>query len=306
VEGAIWVDAWQLQCCGEPFAVGLKVAWTLTPAPRDGVTVLLGGSVSLDGAEEYHARVDLTLKPGQRFTVCLMDAMRISELARRSGVAASTLRYYEQAGLLPAGRTGTGYRVYGADALDRLRFIGTGKRLGLPLSQIAELADVRESGPCAQVKTGLRRRVAGRLAQVTEQAAELRSFTIVLREALAHLDVLPDRDDPCDTDCETLTRGDAPARDVVPVACALTGTDQAQRAAAWRAAVQDAERTPTGDGVRLTVPSSRAAVIAALAVAEQECCPFFDFRLELDGPLLYLEVRAPAAAARLTAELFAA
>jgi DNA-binding transcriptional MerR regulator len=48
-----------------------------------------------------------------------METMyRIAEVARRSGFATSTLRYYEELGLLqPAARTGAGYRVYGHDVL---------------------------------------------------------------------------------------------------------------------------------------------------------------------------------------------
>ena len=49
----------------------------------------------------------LTFNPARRSTVELMDVMRIGELSRRSGVPASTLRYYEAEGLLPARRTGT-------------------------------------------------------------------------------------------------------------------------------------------------------------------------------------------------------
>ena len=52
------------------------------------------------------------------------------------------------------------------------------------------------------------------------------------------------------------------------------------------------------------MPAHRAAVIADLAVAEQRCCQFFDFRLHLDGPVLHVEVRAPADAADLLAALF--
>lgn len=47
-----------------------------------------------------------------------MSTMRISQF----GVPATTLRFYETAGL-PAGRTPAGYRTYGADALERLAFI---------------------------------------------------------------------------------------------------------------------------------------------------------------------------------------
>ncbi|WP_239515955.1 hypothetical protein [Streptomyces sp. ICC4] len=44
--------------------------------------------------------------------------------------------------------------------------------------------------------------------------------------------------------------------------------------------------------------------MAALAAAEQQCCPFFDFRLHLDGKVLHLEVRASADGTILLTELF--
>jgi hypothetical protein len=56
--------------------------------------------------------------------------------------------------------------------------------------------------------------------------------------------------------------------------------------------------------MRLTVPASRAAQIAGLAAAEQECCPFFDFRIHLAGRRLHLEVRAAAEAGDKIASLF--
>ncbi len=72
-----------------------------------------------------------------------MNTYRISELARRTGVPASTLRFYEQAGLLPAERTGSGYRMYGEDAVARLELIASAKQLGLPLEEIRELLGAR-------------------------------------------------------------------------------------------------------------------------------------------------------------------
>ncbi len=62
---------------------------------------------------------------------------------------------------------------------------------------------------------------------------------------------------------------------------------------------------PVPGGVRLTLPVDRATAVATLAASEQECCPFFDFRLHLDGARLLLEVRAPTEGAALLAELFA-
>ncbi|WP_406693273.1 MerR family transcriptional regulator [Saccharopolyspora sp. ID03-671] len=84
--------------------------------------------------------------------------MRISQLAERTGTPATTLRFYETSGLLPAERTPAGYRIYGEDAVDRLAFIDAAKHLGLPLEEIAELLRVWESGagveehPCRIVR----------------------------------------------------------------------------------------------------------------------------------------------------------
>ncbi|WP_262007887.1 MerR family transcriptional regulator [Streptomyces sp. FIT100] len=81
-----------------------------------------------------------------------MSTLRISQLAERSGVPASTLRFYETAGLLPAERTSSGYRQYGPDAVERLAFISSAKLLGLALEDIRDLLDVRDAGVCAAVR----------------------------------------------------------------------------------------------------------------------------------------------------------
>jgi len=229
-----------------------------------------------------------------------MSAMRISQLAERSGVPATTLRFYEGAGLLPAGRTAAGYRVYGEEAVERLRFIGAAKHLGLALDDIGELLHVWESGACAEVKAGLRPRVAARLDDAERRAAELTAFTATLHRALDHLDALPDRAARCGPECGF----PAERWRAVPVACSLAEDGMARRAAAWREALVGAGRARIDDGVRLTVPVERTATVAELAAAEQRCCPFFDFRLHLDGPLLRLEVRAPADGTALLADLF--
>lgn len=63
--------------------------------------------------------------------------MKIGELAERSGMAASAIRYYEQQGLLPkASRGANGYRVYGEASLERLHLIQLGQNLGFTLDTI--------------------------------------------------------------------------------------------------------------------------------------------------------------------------
>ncbi|WP_367126498.1 MerR family transcriptional regulator [Streptomyces phytohabitans] len=242
--------------------------------------------------------------------------MRISQLAARSGVPATTLRFYESAGLLPADRTPAGHRVYGEDAVDRLAFIGAAKHLGLPLDEVAALLAVRESGTCAEVKADLRPRVAARIAEATARTAELAAFTGALRRSLDHLDALPDRPGRCDPACGFLAPPASPPPPPVsptpgaerwrsaPVACSLDGVGFGERVARWRELTDGAEPRYEGASVRLALPAERAGAVAESAAAEQRCCPFLDFVLRLDGPRLHLRVQAPPEGTALLAELF--
>jgi len=225
-----------------------------------------------------------------------MSDLRISQLAERSGVPATTLRFYEGAGLLPAGRTGSGYRTYDETAVERLAFIGAAKRLGLALEEIGELLEVWSEGSCAQVRDDLRPRIAARITEAERRAAESAAFTVTLRKALRHLDTLPDSRERCGPQCAAV--------DETPIACTLTGQDMDQRIGQWRSLLAGASIEPIPGGVRVRLPADRAARAAELAVAEQECCAFFDVRLLLQGPIVEMEVRAPEEAAPLLSALF--
>ncbi|MCF3125559.1 redox-sensitive transcriptional activator SoxR [Streptomyces arenae] len=63
----------------------------------------------------------------------------IGELAERSGVAPSALRFYEREGLITSRRTTGNQRRYSRDALRRVAFIRTSQRLGIPLATIREV-----------------------------------------------------------------------------------------------------------------------------------------------------------------------
>lgn len=127
--------------------------------------------------------------------------MRVAELAEASGVPASTLRFYEKAGLLVAERDANGYRRFGPEAVERLAFIAAAKRFGLPLEEIVAVVEVWAEQACRAVRDELRPRVALRVAAARRQAAESAEFAERLEEALMRLERLPDRESRCDADC---------------------------------------------------------------------------------------------------------
>ena len=71
----------------------------------------------------------------------MSNVLTIGEVARRSVVAASALRFYEERGLISSERAGSGHRRYPRPVLRRIAFIVFAQRIGLTLEEIgAELA----------------------------------------------------------------------------------------------------------------------------------------------------------------------
>ncbi len=90
------------------------------------------------------------------------SVMRIGELARRAGVSAKTLRFYESEGLLPPPpRTASGYRDFPTDSVDRVRFIKTAQAAGFTLSEIRSVLAHSDRGerPCDAVRDLIARRI---------------------------------------------------------------------------------------------------------------------------------------------------
>jgi DNA-binding transcriptional MerR regulator len=265
----------------------------------------------------------LTFELGRRFTLLDVTTLRISELAERTGVPATTLRYYEDAGLLSAERTRSGYRMYGDDAVERLEFISSGKLLGLSLDDIRELVALQETGVCVHVRERLLALVGQRMEEADTRMAEVAAFKAHLARAHQQLSTTPP-EGPCGPDCGCLTPAEAGSQPVevtigpppmpesqpaAPVACTLDGASMGERGQDWRELMARAvRRDDTEHGIRVTFPGGAdlAAQVSRLAADELGCCAFYEFTVELSPTAVVLEVRAPDEAAPLVAELFGA
>jgi MerR family copper efflux transcriptional regulator len=114
---------------------------------------------------------------------------RIGDLAKATGKTARALRLYEEMGLLtPGTRTSGGFRVYGQDAIERVRWISKQQDLGFTLNEIQDLIGTALCpGVPKQAMAEVRRRYAEKLTALDaqmERLADLRG------ELIASLDYL--------------------------------------------------------------------------------------------------------------------
>src|SRR5215468_6625736 len=109
-----------------------------------------------------------------------MDSvLTISQVSRRSGVASSALRFYEERGLIASERAGSGHRRYQRSVLRRIAFIVFAQRIGLTLEEIgAELARlpadrIPTRGDWARLSSQWQKRIDQRIAELQRLRAGL-------------------------------------------------------------------------------------------------------------------------------------
>lgn len=112
-----------------------------------------------------------------------MGDATVGRIARDAHVDAWTVRFYEKAGLLPkAKRSPAGYRLYGPEVAERIRFIKKAQRLGLRLREIREILELADRGscPCGHVRAVLK----AKLAELTRKVSDLNVVQSSIRTAL--------------------------------------------------------------------------------------------------------------------------
>ena len=82
------------------------------------------------------------------------ELLSVGEVARRSGYAASALRFYEAEGLISATRTSGGRRQFERNVLRRLAFIRAASNIGLTLDEAREELDRLPAGGSRTAPTG--------------------------------------------------------------------------------------------------------------------------------------------------------
>jgi len=118
------------------------------------------------------------------------DLMQIGDLAREAGKTVRALHLYEELGLLtPAARSKGRFRLYGPDALTRIRWIGKLQELGFSLGDIQTIVrdwEHVESAPGAMKR--MRDVYQRKLEETREQRRRIEALERELEETLSYLD----------------------------------------------------------------------------------------------------------------------
>jgi MerR family mercuric resistance operon transcriptional regulator len=113
-----------------------------------------------------------------------MTGVTIGKIAKEAGVGIETVRFYERQGLIdPPPRTDSGYRLYPADTVAKIRFIRNAKQLGFSLKEIAELLTLHDA-PNA-TKGEVKQRTQAKIAEIETKIMELTRMKKILTDLAA-------------------------------------------------------------------------------------------------------------------------
>lgn len=103
--------------------------------------------------------------------------LTIGKLAHAAGVGIEAIRFYQRRGLLDTPSTNTGYRTYGDQHVERLRFVKRAQAVGFSLDEIAELLQLNDSRDHQQARALAR----SKIADIEVRINDLQSIAAALR-----------------------------------------------------------------------------------------------------------------------------
>ncbi|MDU8912742.1 Cu(I)-responsive transcriptional regulator [Aestuariicoccus sp. MJ-SS9] len=107
--------------------------------------------------------------------------MNISEVGKRAGLPAKTIRYYEEIGLITPQRDANGYRAFRDSDVHKLAFLARARALGFPIEDCRTLLALYQDE--TRASSDVKRVALEHLTQIDDKIAQLRG----MRDTLAHL-----------------------------------------------------------------------------------------------------------------------
>jgi len=145
--------------------------------------------------------------------------MNIGQAAKHSGLSAKMIRYYESIGLLqPAGRSDSGYRLYGAQDLHVLAFIKRSRDLGFSLEEVGKLLTLWQDRERASAD--VKALALAHVEELNRKIAELTALRDTLGELVQHCQGDHRPDCPILRDLESGTAADTQGCGAKPRRCA--------------------------------------------------------------------------------------
>jgi DNA-binding transcriptional MerR regulator len=119
--------------------------------------------------------------------------MNIGELAKRSGLAASRIRFYEAEGLIQAERQANGYRRYPSQVVQTLQLIQGAQQAGFSLQELKALlpGDTPDEGKRAEIVSSLERKVAQIEAMQAQLARSKAQLLVIIETVQAQPEGMP-------------------------------------------------------------------------------------------------------------------
>lgn len=118
--------------------------------------------------------------------------MNVGDAARRAGLPAKTIRYYEEIGLIAPQRAGNGYRDYSGDDVHRLAFLKRARNLGFSIDDCRQLMALYQDR--SRASADVRQIASDHVTAIEEKIRELQSMRSTLQKLVhaCHGDARPD------------------------------------------------------------------------------------------------------------------